>query len=231
MKKTRVMKVICFVGACLMAMGAGAAPNTLTAEEKAAGWRLLFDGETTAAWRGMGRETFPDKGWDVVDGWLRKVPDVRGGDLLSRESFTDFEFEWEWRISKGGNNGVKYFIIEKRGSIGHEYQMLDDMAGGRGKGSTASFYEVLAPAADKPMKPAGEINHSRIRVEGNRVEHWLNGRKVLEYELGSPEVLKGVAGSKFKGYPGFGQKVTGHLLLTDHKDECWFRNLKVRTLP
>jgi len=217
--------------AALGAADSGAAPNKLSAEEKAAGWRLLFDGETTRGWRSFGGESFPAQGWEVQGGWLRKVPKVRGGDIVTVEQFTDFELSWDWRLAPGGNNGVKYFIIEKRGAIGHEYQMLDDIKGDRGKGSTASFYEVLAPREDKPMKPAGEINHSRIRVEGQHVEHWLNGMMVLEYELGSEEVMAGVAKSKFKKVPGFGTKTKGHILLTDHQDEAWFQNVKIRVLP
>jgi hypothetical protein len=205
--------------------------NTLTPQEKAEGWRLLFDGRTTKGWRSFKKETFPAKGWVVEDGCLKKVARQSGGDIITVDRFTDFEFAWEWRLPPRANNGVKYFIVEERGGIGHEYQMIDDTLVKYPKGSTASFYEVLPPAADKPMKPMGEWNQSRIRVQGNQVEHWLNGAKVLSYELGSPEVMAGVARSKFKGVKGFGTKMTGHILLTDHSDEAWFRNLKVRELP
>jgi hypothetical protein len=149
---------------------------------------------------------------------------------MTIDTFTDFDFQWEWKISKRGNNGVKYFIIqERKATIGHEYQMLDD-AGRIGKGSTASFYNVLPPQAGKMTKPPGEINHSRIVVRGNHVEHWLNGVRVLEYELGSPQVLEAVSRSKFRDVKGFGTKVRGHILLTDHGSECHFRNIKIRPL-
>lgn len=208
-----------------------AEPNTLTAEEAGAGWRLLFDGRTTEGWRGFKKRGFPEKGWVVRDGWLVKQAGVRGGDIISLDQFAEFELEWEWKISPRGNSGIKYFIVESRsGATGHEYQMMDD-PGKTGKGSTASFYDVLPPLPDKPMKPAGEINHSRIVVRGERVEHWLNGARVLEYECGSPAVLAAVAQSKFKSIEGFGKRISGHILLTDHGDECWFRSMKIRPGP
>ena len=211
------------------------APNTLTAAEAAAGWTLLFDGKTLDAWRGYRRETLPDAGWEIRDGTLRTVAKVKGTELITRKTFKDFEFSWEWRVAPGGNNGVKYFVTEKRPkSPGHEYQMIDD-TGYPGKITplqlTATFYDVLPAAADKPLRPAGEWNASRIVVRGTRVEHWLNGKNVLTYELGSEAVKAGLDKSKFKGEPGFGDKIAGHLMLTYHQDECWYRNLKIREMP
>lgn len=206
--------------------------NQLTAAEKAAGWTLLFDGRTTQGWRSFGKKEFPAQGWVVEDGWLKKVAGLRGGDIITDQLYGNFELEWEWRLAPRGNNGVKYFITEERPSaIGHEYQMLDDLRGPRGKGSTASFYDVVAPRPDAPLKPAWETNRSRILIQGDHVEHWLNGIKVLEYQCGSPEVRAAVAQSKFKSVPGFGNKVQGHILLTDHGSEAWFRNVKLRPLP
>ena len=211
------------------------APNTLTAAEAAAGWTLLFDGQTLDAWRSYGREMLPDAGWEIKDGTLRTVAKVKGTELITRKTFKDFEFSWEWRVAPGGNSGVKYFVTEKRPkSPGHEYQMIDD-TGYPGKITplqlTATFYDVLPAAADKPLRPAGEWNTSRVVVRGTRVEHWLNGKNVLTYELGSAAVKAGIEKSKFKGEAGFGDKITGHLMLTYHQDECWYRNLKVRELP
>ena len=208
------------------------AANTLTAAEKAAGWQLLFDGRTLDGWRGYRRDALPDSGWEVKDGTLRTVAKVKGGELITRQQFTDFEFAWEWRVAAGGNNGVKYFVTETRPqSPGHEYQMIDD-TGYPGKlgpnQRTADFYDVLPAAADKPIRPAGEWNSSRIVVRGPRVEHWLNGKHVLTYELGSAAVRAGIEKSKFKGHPGFGDKIAGHIMLTYHQDECWYRNLKIR---
>jgi hypothetical protein len=213
------------------AVAAGPAPNTLTAAEKAAGWQLLFDGQMLDAWRGYRRETQPDAGWQIKDGTVQTVAKVKGTDLITRKKFNDFEFAWEWRVAPGGNNGVKYFVTEERPqSPGHEYQMIDD-GGYPGKLSpgqlTADFYDVLPAAADKPIRPGGEWNSSRIVVRGEHVEHWLNGKSVLTYELGSAAVKAGIEKSKFKGDPGFGEKIAGHIMLTYHQDECWFRNLKI----
>ena len=131
------------------------------------------------------------------------------------------------------NNGIKYFITETRNAaIGHEYQMIDDsLVKDHAESSTAAFYLVVAPKPDKQVKPFGEWNHSRVLVQGNHVEHWLNGAKVLEYECGSDAILEQVKQTKFKTTEGFGRKIQGHLLLTSHHDECSFRNLKVRELP
>jgi hypothetical protein len=208
-----------------------AEPNTLTAEEKAAGWKLLFDGQTTAGWRSMKKTTFPTTGWAVADGWLVKVAGQRGGDVISLEKYADFELTWEWRIPARANNGIKYMILEERGGIGHEFQMIDDAIIKNPKQQTASFYDVLPPKPHQPVKLKPETNQSRLVVQGNHVEHWLNGEKVLEYDCGSAEVLKAVAASKFKTVKDFGQKVKGHILLTDHNDEAAFRNLKIRELP
>lgn len=207
--------------------------NELTPEEKAAGWELLFDGKSLNGWRSFKKETPPKQGWVVEDGILKKVDKVTPGDIITVKQFEQFDLQWEWRIQPKGNNGLKYFITETRGgAVGHEYQMIDDaVVKNHPKGQTASFYEVLPPKADKPLKKPGEWNHSRIIVQGNQVEHWLNGAKVLEYELGSEEVKAGVAKSKFKNVPGFGTRLKGHILLTDHRDEACFRNIKIRELP
>jgi hypothetical protein len=208
------------------------AANQLTTEEKAGGWKLLFDGKTTAGWHSYKKKTFPSHGWVAEDGWLHCLGE-KGGDLISDGEFDDFELEWDWKQAPAGNSGVKYFVLETRPSaLGHEYQMADDphepdvMKAGA-KHATASFYDVLAPGPT-PTKPPGEINHSRIVVHGNHVEHWLNGKKVLAYECGSEEVRAGVASSKFKNVSGFGEKVTGHLLLQDHNTEVWFQNVKIK---
>lgn len=211
-------------------------PNTLSGAEERAGWKLLFDGKSSAGWHGQGKETFPEKGWRIENGELRKVARERGGDLLSEELYDQFDLRWDWKIAPRGNNGVKYFVTDDRGGVGHEYQMLDDATEREGQDngvhSTASFYAVLPPWPNKvaALKPAGEWNSSRVVAKGNHVEHWLNGQKVLEYELGSEAVKAGVAKSKFKSVPHFGERVKGHILLTDHGDEATFRNIKIRNL-
>jgi Domain of Unknown Function (DUF1080) len=211
----------------------GQSPNTLTPDEKQTGWRLLFDGKSLAGWRTYNKQTPPGAGWKVEDGLLKKVGGQRGGDIITEDQFGDFELSWDWNISKAGNNGVKYLVTEQRPSApGHEYQMIDDTGHPDGKlgakRQTAAFYDVLPPAADKPLKPVGEWNHSRIVIQGNKVEHWLNGAKVLTYELGSDATKAALAESKFKNASGFGTKIRGHIMLTDHQDECLFRNLKIR---
>ena len=214
-----------------------AAPvNQLTDEEQAAGWKLLFDGKTTEGWRTFKKQSFPDQGWVVENGWLHCLG-KRGGDIITDAEFDDFELQWEWKLAPAGNSGVKYFVIESRSeALGHEYQMIDDERAtgvdrGNRKQLTASFYAVLAPTIQPPVKPPGEINSSRILVKGTHVEHWLNGVKVLEYDCGSNVVKAGVAASKFKNTAAFGSKVKGHLLLQDHESEVWFRNVKLRKLP
>lgn len=193
---------------------------------------MLFDGKSTEGWRGFRKSGFPAKGWIVEDGWLKCVARGGGGDIVSTRQFDDFELIWEWRIPSKANNGLKYFITETRSSaIGHEYQMIDDaVVKGHPKGATAAFYDVLPPSKKTHSKSPGEVNLSRILVRGNHVEHWLNGDMVLAYELGSPDVLAAVAKSKFRDVSGFGTKIRGHILLTDHHDEAWYRNVKIRDL-
>lgn len=222
-----------FATQTLVAADAG---NELSTDEKAQGWRLLFDGKSLNGWHLYAKKNQPETGWKVEDGLLKKVAKQRGGDIVTDGTFGDFDLRWEWRLEKGGNNGLKYLVTEQRTSApGHEYQMIDDTGHPDGKlgakRQTASFYDVLPPANDKPLKPVGEWNSSRVLVQGNHVEHWLNGKKVLEYELGGDAVKAAVAASKFKNSAGFGTKINGHIMLTDHQDECWFRNLKIRELP
>jgi hypothetical protein len=232
------MKKITLISALLAAgvlWAAQSSPNTLTPKEKQEGWRLLFNGTSFDGWRGYRMTGLPEAGWAIQNGTLKTVPKVKGHELITDDKFNDFELSWEWKIAPAGNNGVKYFVTEQRPSApGHEYQMIDDATNPDGKVSpkrvTASFYDVLAPEANRPVKPAGEWNHSRIVVQGNHVEHWLNGKKVLEYELGSESVKAGLAESKFKNLPDFGTKIAGHIMLTYHNDECWYRNIKIRVL-
>lgn len=206
--------------------------NQLSAQEKAAGWRLLFDGATLAGWRAYQKPGPPAEGWKVENGVLTCVKGVKGGNLLTSASFDDFELSWEWSMPPKSNNGVKYFVREAgSGPVGHEYQMIDDsLVAGDGLSSTASFYLIVAPNERKRVKPFGEWNHSRVLVRGNWVEHWLNGELVVSYEAGSSAILAQAAKTKFKNTPGFGAKVRGPILLTYHNDECSFRNIKVRDL-
>ncbi len=219
--------------------------NQLTADEQKAGWVLLFDGKSTDGWRSFKSPT-PSESWEIDDAalHLRVSPGYRGGhDLISEKSYDNFDLQWDWKLAPHANSGLKYLVsLERRSPLGHEYQMLDDahyhhvQEGDRSASfvdtihGTAAFYDVLPPT-NVVLRPIGEYNHSRILVSGNHVEHWLNGRKVLEYELGSDAVKEGVARSKFKNVKGFGEKTTGHMLLQDHGDEVWFRNVKIRPDP
>ena len=222
-----------FASACLLA--ADPPPNQVSEYEKASGWKLLFDGQTTKGWRSFKGTSFPEKGWVVENGWLHCL----GKDsesIITEKQYTDYELQWEWKLAPKGNSGVKYFISEKRDkAVGHEYQLIDeegepDAKQGDGKRVTASFYDVLKPAVQTSKLEPGMVNTGRIIVRGNRVEHWLNSWKVLEYECGSEQLKQALAQSKFKDMTEFGNKITGHILLQNHHTEVWFRNIKIREL-
>ncbi|HET9276205.1 MAG TPA: DUF1080 domain-containing protein, partial [Gemmatimonadales bacterium] len=162
-------------------------PNTLTPAERAAGWKLLFDGRTTAGWRGYRSDRMPP-GWQVIDGALTRVE--AAGDIITEQRFRDFELALEWKVDPGGNSGIFYRAIEGEGPIyrsAPEMQVLDDAAhaDGRSRLTAAGANYGLYPAPPGVVKPAGEWNRVRILVRGNHVEHWLNDVRIVEYELGS----------------------------------------------
>jgi hypothetical protein len=228
-------------------------PNTLTAAEQAAGWRLLWDGKSFDGWRGLGRDTVPTQHWKIVDAAIYKVPSgdvplapdgqpLAGGDLMTKDTFQNFELSWDWKISEGGNSGLKYNVDEglslrnptARAALGFEYQMLDDERHPDGQLRThraAALYDLIPPdSTKKHLNPVGEWNHSRVVFNGNHGEHWLNGQKVVEYELGSPRMDSAFAKSKWHDMPEFITRKTGHIVLQDHNDGVWIRNVKIREL-
>jgi hypothetical protein len=220
----------------LTALAAFAAePNTLTAEEKAAGWKLLFDGRTTDGWVGVGKAAFPDKGWSVVDGALFHTKGGGGGDIVTTENYENFELTWEWKIGQVGNSGLKYNLPDPKKGVGFEYQMIDDehhpdgIKGGR-LHQTAGLYDLIEPSADKKVNPVGEWNASQLVVRGNHVEHWLNGGKTVEFEIASDALKELVAKSKYKSVAKFGEKTVSPILLQDHGDEVSVRSIKLRVL-
>lgn len=220
------------------AMTATAADNTLTDAEKADGWKLLFDGTSLDPWQGLNRPEI-GKGWQAVDGTLTITKNAKVGDLITKERFASFEFSFEFRLTKGANSGVKYFVDPARSQGGHgigcEFQVLDDenhpdaKLGKNGSRTIGSLYDVLPAAKDKKVNPPGEWNTGRIVVKGNQVEHWLNGQKVVEYERGSDTFRAAVKESKFSKIQAFGEWKDGHILLQDHNDEVAYRNLKIKT--
>lgn len=225
--------------------------NTLTDAEQEAGWELLFDGESFAGWRGLGREGIPEGHWVIEDGTIRKVasgdvptaPDgqpLEGGDILTTDVFDDFELYFEWKVAPGANSGIKYNVSEEmstsspptHAALGFEYQILDDdrhpdALNGPTR-TAAALYDMMPPAADKPLQPVGTYNESRLVFRGNRGEHWLNGELVLSYEIGSSEFDSLLTQSKYRDIDGFATRRTGHIVLQDHGDDVWFRNIKIR---
>jgi len=211
--------------------------NQLTEEDKAGGWKLLFDGKTTQGWHSFKAKTVRTNAWVVEDGWLHCLGKEGGGDIISDAEFDNFDLQWEWKQVAGGNSGLKYFVSEKRESpLGHEYQMIDDERNGdaklaKGKRVTGSFYDVLKPDRIDVTKPAGEINRSRVIVRGNHVEHWLNGVKVVSCERGTKDFRDRMAATKFKVYDKYGELPEGHIMLTDHDgDKVSFRKIRIRRL-
>ena len=195
-----------------------------------AGWRPLFDGDSTAAWRGYRRPDVP-AGGQVVDGALTRVEPA--GDLVTVEQFGDFELAFEWMVAPGGNSGVMFHVSEDRAApweTGPEYQILDDEAHKDGldpRTSAGANYALHAPE-DDAARPAGEWNEARLVVRGPHVEHWLNGAKLLEYELWSDDWSQRVSASKFGAMPDYGTRPRGHIVLQDHGDRVAYRNIRVR---
>ena len=206
---------------------------SLTDAEKAQGWVLLFDGSTTTGWRGLGMDSFPSNRWRVEDGCLHCLGgEGRTNDIITARKYENFELSFEWRVPKApGNTGVKYRVQEKKGdgfAFGPEYQIMYD-PGVDDKHATGSLYDVLPPH-DKQLRPIDQFNESRIIVKGQHVEHYLNGKKTVEFDFSSAEVKAGIRESKFKN-TDWAKDPVGYIALQDHHDEAFFRNIRIREIP
>jgi len=228
------------------------AANVITAAERSSGWTLLFDGTTLRGWRGLGRDTVPTAHWVVENGAIRKIPSgkiprqadgqpLAGGDLMTVDAFDDFELSFEWKVTPGANSGVKYNVSEafslanaaNHAALGFEYQVLDDDRHEDGKLAShrsAALYDMVDPNAQKRLRPVGEWNRSAIVFRGKHGEHWLNGAKVVEFDLGTPRMDSLLAKSKYRTIPSFADRRRGHIVLQDHGDEVWYRSVKLRRL-
>lgn len=213
-------------------------------------WRPLFDGETFDGWIGLGRDAVPEGHWRIEDGAIRKVASgtvpvagdgqpLVGGDLMTTETFGDFEFAFEWKVAEGANSGVKYNVSEKLSTshvpryaaLGFEYQVLDDDRHPDAElpsHRAGALYDMIPAGDAKALKPVGEWNESRIVFDGMHGEHWLNGVLVVEYDLDSPRFDSLLAASKYADIEGFADRRVGHIVLQDHGDDVWFRNLLIR---
>jgi hypothetical protein len=209
----------------------GATP--LTAEQRAAGWRSLFDGTSTSAWRGYKEQSFP-AGWTIVDGILTKTGSAH--DIITKDRFGNFELALDWKIATGGNAGVFYRGTEEYDHIywsAPEYQLLDDAGhpDGQSRLTSAGAAYAVYPSPAGVEKPAGQWNSTLIVVNGNNVQHWMNGQKLLEYDFGSPDWEAKVKASKFVAYPHYGRAPSGYIgLQGDHDGTLWLRNIRIREI-
>jgi hypothetical protein len=195
-------------------------------------WVLLFDGKTSQGWKGAQSSQFPDSGWVIEDGILMVLAAGGGGDIVTVQQFSEFDLSLEFMLSPGANSGIKYFV-QPGTFFGLEYQILDDerhpdaKAGVDGNRTLASLYDLI-PAENKMVHPPGEWNHARIVVRGNHIEHWLNGQKVVDFERSTQIFRALVAKSKYREIENFGLYPRGQILLQDHGDKVYFRNIKIR---
>jgi hypothetical protein len=194
-------------------------------------------------WHGIAQEGFPSAGWTIQNNTLTLAAGKKGGDLITREKYSDFDLQLEYKLAPSANTGIKYFVElltsgsgKKVTGIGLEFQLIDDFNHPEVKdnkhpeGSTAALYLIYAPNGNKQLNTPGQWNKVRIVAKGKKVEHWLNGKKVLSYERGGQQFKSLVAATKFKDYPGYGELAEGHILLQDHGDEASFRNIKLKRL-
>jgi len=219
------------------AAGAVRSISKLTPAEKAAGWTFLFNGSSTDQWRGYKQDHFPTKGWNVEpDGTLHVIANGGGGDIISKSKYSDFEIAIDFKISSKANSGIMYRVTEDNPApwmTGPEFQILDDAGYDENPTDSTSVggcYALYSPSQKKKTKPVGQFNHARIIIKNNRVTHFLNDAKILQYDLDSQDYKDRIAESKFAQYDGFGLQPTGHIALQDHGHDVWFKNIKIREL-
>ncbi|MEN8193027.1 MAG: DUF1080 domain-containing protein [Bacteroidota bacterium] len=224
--------------------------NELTKHEVTDGWKLLFDGKSFDGWRGIGIEGVPEGHWEIENGTIRKIASgdvptiadgqpLKGGDLISNETYKNFELKFEWKISTKGNSGVKYNVDEQysidngsTSALGYEYQVLDDEVhpdNGNPTHRASSLYDLIE-AKNKNLKPVGEFNGARIVYKDNHIEHWLNGKKVIETDTDTQEFDSLFQKSKYHKHEKFNVHKDAHVILQDHNDDCWYRNIKIKVL-
>lgn len=235
-------KVFCLIIACIAAIPFlfSQTSNKLTSKEKSEGWVLLFDGVNTSQWKCADDKPFSASGWLVKDGMLglKPIPGSKNyTDIITQNEYSDFDLMADFKTTVGANSGIKYLFTkyEKGGFLGFEYQVLDDdvnedaKEGHDGNRRCGSFYDMLPASSDKKLNPVGEWNTARIISKGKHLEHWLNGKKILEFERGSKAFIDALKLSKFNNtVPIFGEVPKGHILLQYHLCEVWFRNIKIR---
>ncbi|MBQ0006184.1 MAG: DUF1080 domain-containing protein [Alistipes sp.] len=220
--------------------------NQLSECEKDGGWKLLWDGKTTDGWRGAKLDAFPEKGWVIEDGLLKVLKSGgyesrNGGDIVTVRQYRNFILSVDFKITRGANSGIKYFVQTdlnkgEGSAIGCEFQILDDelhpdaKLGVNGNRTLSSLYDLIPAQKENAGFDIEKFNRAVVVVEGNHVEHWLNGVKVVEYERNNQMFNALVAYSKYKVWPNFGNFETGHILLQDHGDEVWFKNIKIKEL-
>lgn len=216
----------------------GSAQNALSAKEKKDGWKLLFDGTSTAGWRNYKSDKVTDR-WKVSNGelYLDKSVTTGAGDIMTDGEFQDYELTLDWKISACGNSGVIFNVVEddkykNTYNSGPEMQVLDNTChpdAKIAKHRAGDLYDLIA-CSKETVKPAGEWNQVRLVSKNAKMEFWLNGTKVVDFTMHTPEWKEMVANSKFKSMPGFGESKKGHIALQDHGDAVWFRNIKIREL-
>lgn len=242
--KKRIL-VLLFIIPLVSNLAAQSFDNRLTEQETREGWKLLWDGKTTNGWRGAKLDAFPQKGWSIVNGVLKVHKSgggesSNGGDIVTTKKYKSFILKVDFKITKGANSGIKYFVDSdlnkgEGSAIGCEFQILDDdnhpdaKLGVKGNRTLGSLYDLIAAPTNKPFDKEN-FNTAMVIVKGNKVEHWLNGTKIVEYERNSQMFNALVAYSKYRDWPHFGNLSEGNILLQDHGDEVYFKNIKIKEL-